>query len=152
MNEHVEISGPLPPVLLLVFLILMVVTHLAWPVFRIAAGWRWLGVGFLAAGVLINFWADREFRRAGTAVKPTEPSTSLVLRGPFSFSRNPMYLGLVAILVGAALMLGSALPWLFVPVFIWLVTSRFIVPEERKMQREFGQHYIDYKDQVRRWL
>lgn len=153
MTDRHAISGPVPPVLFLATLIGMVVLHLVVPLETLlSSGWHWLGAPLIAGGLALNVWADRQFKRAGTAVRPTEPSTSLVVTGPFAFSRNPMYLGMVCMLLGAAVALGSVTPWLLVPVFAWGVTVRFIAPEERKMESTFGDPYLAYKRKVRRWL
>jgi protein-S-isoprenylcysteine O-methyltransferase Ste14 len=85
-------------------------------------------------------------------VKPFEPSTSLVMAGPFAFSRNPMYLGMALVLAGIATALGSTTPWIVTPLFMWQVTRCFIVPEEHKLQATFGSRYLEYKAKVRRWL
>jgi protein-S-isoprenylcysteine O-methyltransferase Ste14 len=146
-------GGPLPPVLLLVAILLMFVLHRLFPVVQlIAAGWRLAGAVPVAAGLLLNLWTDQLFKSAGTAVKPFETSVSLVLQGPFLFSRNPMYLGMAMVLAGIAIGLGSATPWLVIPLFIWQLTVRYIVPEERKLEASFGSEYVDYMARVRRWV
>jgi len=129
-------GGPLPPVLFFAALALVVGLHLlvpvvqlfTWPL-RVAAG----GV-LLAAGIALNLWADSLFKRVGTSVKPFEPTTALIVGGPFAFSRHPMYLGMVLILIGSALALGSLSPWVVVPVFVSQITRRFIVAEEAKLR------------------
>jgi protein-S-isoprenylcysteine O-methyltransferase Ste14 len=75
-----------------------------------------------------------------------------VLDGPFRFSRNPMYLGMVTLLIGVAIGLGSATPWLVIPAFFFLISKRFIAAEERKMEVEFGAEYLSYRSKVRRWI
>jgi protein-S-isoprenylcysteine O-methyltransferase Ste14 len=114
---------------------------------RIAAG-----LPLLLAGAVLNVWADQLFKRAGTTVKPFEPSTALIVTGPFALTRHPMYLGMALALAGVALALGSATPWAVLPVFAWLITRRFIIPEERKMEATFGARYLEYAVKVRRWL
>jgi len=152
-NQYSASHGLLPPAFVLIAGLLMTGLHLVVPwVQLLAMPWRLLGVVPVAVGILLNIWADQLFKRARTAVKPFEPSTALVLAGPFHFSRNPMYLGMVLALVGIAIVLGSATPWLVVPLFVWLVTERFIIREERKLEATFGQQYYDYKVKVRRWV
>jgi protein-S-isoprenylcysteine O-methyltransferase Ste14 len=56
------------------------------------------------------------------------------------------------LLAGIAVGLGSATPWLVVPFFVWQVTQRFIIVEERKLETTFGHRYLDYKGKVRRWF
>lgn len=145
--------GLLPPALLLISILLMIGVHFVFPwvqLFRVP--WRLFGAVPVAFGMLLDIWADQLFKRAGTAVRPFEPSIALVLAGPFRFSRNPMYFGMVLVLAGIAIGLGSATPWLVVPLFVWLVTERFIVPEERMLEATFGQQYYEYKAKVRRWV
>jgi len=131
----------------------MIALHMLVPVVQLFTfPWRLLGAGPVVVGLVLNVWADRLFKRAGTAVKPFEPSVSLVLTGPFLFTRNPMYLGMVLLLTGIAVGLGSATPWLVIPVFVWQVTQRFIVAEERKLEVAFGHQYLEYKAKVRLWF
>jgi protein-S-isoprenylcysteine O-methyltransferase Ste14 len=105
------------------------------------------GIGFSAAGVL-------EFRRARTTLNPTKPeqASSLVSSGVFRITRNPMYVGLLCVLVAWAVFLASA--WaLLGPVAFVLYTDRFqIAPEERVLAKLFGSEYTDYQARVRRWL
>jgi protein-S-isoprenylcysteine O-methyltransferase Ste14 len=63
-----------------------------------------------------------------------------------------MYLGMVAIVLGAALVAGSTTPWLIVPVFWWVLATRFVAPEEAAMRRQFGEAYARYARRVPRWL
>lgn len=145
--------GPLPPAYFLGAILLMAGLHCFLPTAQlIASPWRFAGTVLIVAGVGLNVWTDLLFKRAGTAVKPFEPSSALVLEGPFRFSRNPMYLGMVLILAGIATGLGSFSPWLVVALFAWQITKRFIVPEERKLEGAFGYPYQAYRAKVRRWL
>ena len=106
----------------------------------------------IAAGVGLNLWADAQFKRASTTVKPFEPTTALIESGPFSFSRHPMYLGMLLIMSGIALILGSLSPWVIIPLFAWQLSRRFVDPEERKLEASFGERYREYKNRVRCWL
>ena len=77
---------------------------------------------------------------------------ALVVSGPFRFTRNPIYLGLCVVGVGAALLAGTWLMWL-VPVTIFLLDNFAIIPfEENSMERAYGDDYRAYKARVRRWL
>ena len=117
--------------------------------FRIAAAVTiaLVGVSFSLAGVI-------SFRRAGTTVNPMKPETtsSLVCSGIYRVSRNPMYVGLLFILVAWAVFLSSA--WaLLGPLAFVLYINRFqITPEERMLSAMFGAGYSAYKSSVRRWL
>ena len=94
------------------------------------------------------------FWRNKTTINPVdlESASALVTSGVFRFSRNPMYVGFTAMLVGWAVCLAA--PWALVgPVAFVLFTNRFqIIPEERVMRDKFGQAYDDYQAQVRRWI
>lgn len=100
---------------------------------------------------LLGFWA---FRRAKTTVSPVNPekASSLVTGGIYRYTRNPMYVGLTALLVSWAIRL--SVPWVFLgPVAFVLFTTRFqIIPEERVMSSKFGRGYDQYRNRVRRWL
>ncbi len=94
------------------------------------------------------------FRQARTTVNPMDPSkaTQLVTGGVFRISRNPMYLGLVLLLIGWGMWLHSASPWLMVVLFVVAMTHVQIIPEERALERLFGTPYIAYRGKVRRWI
>ncbi len=100
----------------------------------------------------MNVVADREFKRHQTTVKPFEPSSSLITTFPFSISRNPMYLGLSAMLLGIALLLGSVTALLPAAAFAVLMDRRFIRVEERMLAERFGDEWLHYRTRVRRWL
>jgi protein-S-isoprenylcysteine O-methyltransferase Ste14/predicted nucleotidyltransferase len=148
-----EAKRILPPTYFLAAAAAMGVLHLVAGALRLwGAPWRYLGMIPMAAGIVLNLWSDNLFKRAGTEVKPFRPSSALVVTGPYRFTRNPMYLGLVLILAGLAILLGSALPLAVPPLMLWLFTTRFITGEERDMERQFGTSYSDYRERVRRWL
>ena len=113
----------------------------------------WLGVALVAIGVAISVWASLLFRCEGTELNPTsEVNKSLVVRGPFRFTRNPMYLGLVIFTVGMALGVGS-LPMFVVPLLVFVTANWAHIPfEEAKMRRQFGTAFDHYMGQVRRWI
>lgn len=94
------------------------------------------------------------FHRAKTTVNPLKPETSatLVSTGVYAFTRNPMYLGMALVLVGWTAYLASV--WSLVgPVLFALYITRFqIIPEERVLDRLFGEPFAEYKKRVRRWL
>jgi protein-S-isoprenylcysteine O-methyltransferase Ste14 len=143
----------IPPLWLALAILLMIALHLLAPVARLVP-WPWslAGVVPILAGVGLAVWAERHFRWAGTEVRPFQPSSALVEAGPFRFSRNPMYLGMLLLLGGLWLLLGSLGPLLVLPAFWWLIRARFVLPEEAHMERHFGERYRDYRGRVRRWL
>lgn len=143
----------LPPAFLLLSILAMAALHFLAPVNRIVSlPWSLLGLVALACGFVINVVADRAFRRAGITVKPFEDSAALIRSGVYRFSRHPMYLGLVLIVVGIAILLGSLTPFFVIPAFVVLLDRRFIVAEERMLERRFGESWVEYKAGVRRWI
>ena len=142
-----------PPVYFLVALALMGFFHRAVPLAEfIDAPYRYAGAVISGLGLALILWAALLFRRAGTNIRPYLPSTALVVAGPYRFTRNPMYLGMSAILLGAAIFAGSITPFIVIPAFMALVQERFIVPEEEKLEATFGRGYLEYKSRVPRWL
>jgi protein-S-isoprenylcysteine O-methyltransferase Ste14 len=111
-----------------------------------------VGMIFVAIGFALAALSVRNFRRAGTSVVPGEPSTALVVVGPYQFTRNPIYIGLVLAYFGLAVMLTSV--WvllLLIPVL--LILQRGVVErEEIYLERRFGEAYRKYKSRVPRWL
>jgi len=142
-----------PPVLFLASLVLMGALHYLLPLVR-WLDWPWRGVGAvpLAGGLLMGLWAVGHFRRRDTTIIPFEQSSSLILEGPYRLSRNPIYLSMVLVLLGVWLLLGSLSPALVVLLFVWWISTRFIVKEEQYLETQFGRNYLEYKENVRRWV
>ena len=92
------------------------------------------------------------FRKAGTALLPFEEATALVTSGLNRYSRNPMYLGIVLMLVGVALATGSLPCYLASLAFFLIIDSVFCPYEEDKLEQAFGPTYSRYRGTVRRWL
>ena len=122
---------------------------------------RWLGSPWRAsaalpalAGIALVVAAAGRFRAARTTVNPLEPAkaSALVTGGVFRWSRNPMYLGLLLLLTGWALWLGSASPWLVLPPFAVFMTVVQIAAEEVALARVFGADYLAYRRTVSRWI
>jgi protein-S-isoprenylcysteine O-methyltransferase Ste14 len=144
-----------PPILALIATLLMAALNRWLPLARcVPAPWYRLGLFPIAAGVVIVTIAFMSFRRVRTTVNPLDPSkaTHLVTGGVFSISRNPMYLGLLLVLIGWALWLGTVGPWLTVPLFWLVITYGQILPEEQALTQPFGQRYAAYRRDVSRWL
>jgi protein-S-isoprenylcysteine O-methyltransferase Ste14 len=111
-----------------------------------------LGLALFAGGIALALWGSREFAAADTTILPTERTARLVESGPFRWSRNPMVLGLVVALAGAAFALGTPGPSLAPLVLALVLRFRFIANEERALEATLGAPYLDYKKRVRRWL
>lgn len=125
------------------------------PVIALPAGLRGtLAALLVAAGLAIALAGVREFRRARTTVHPLRPerASALVDGGIYRITRNPMYLGMLAVLLGWAAWLAA--PWaLLGPAAFVAFIGRFqIAPEERALRQLFGAAYAAYTQRVRRWL
>jgi protein-S-isoprenylcysteine O-methyltransferase Ste14 len=113
----------------------------------IAAGCSVIGLGLAAAGVV-------SFRRARTTVSPWNPdrAAALVTTGIYARTRNPMYLGLLFLLLGWNFVLANALAGMVLPLFALFLHRFQVVPEERALAARFGEEYAAYRERVQRWV
>ena len=111
------------------------------------------GVGIIAVGLALSAWGRLTFAAARAEIKPFAVSNPrLVTHGPFRFTRNPMYLGITIIGIGAAVAAGTLWMWA-VPIVLFALDHFVIIPfEERNMERQFGAAFRDYCAEVRRWI
>jgi protein-S-isoprenylcysteine O-methyltransferase Ste14 len=113
----------------------------------------WIGGAMVAAAILaLGLWPVVLFRRSGQSENPWKPTSSIVERGPYRFTRNPMYLQMVLVCVGVAILLMNWWILLLTPVGAWVLQRLAIVPEEAYLERKFGEAYVAYKRRVRRWF
>ncbi len=112
-----------------------------------------LAILFSAAGIAVAAWGRFIFASEDTEIMPTSASNKkLVTRGPFRFTRNPMYFGLVLLSLGIAFAFG-ALAFFLVPVGLFVICNNGFIPfEEAKMHRQFCEEYGAYLSRVRRWI
>ena len=112
-----------------------------------------LGIVLVVSGIALAVSAFVRFRSEGTEIDPVSVSNkSLVINGPYRFTRNPMYLSLVVLSLGIAFIAG-AWPMFVVPVLVFAVAAGMHIPlEEEKMRRQFGAAYDAYVVEVRRWI
>ena len=111
-----------------------------------------LGWVLVVAGVVLVASAFHAFIRAKTAIVPVKPATTIVAAGPYRFTRNPMYLALAVVYLGAALLVNSFWTLLLLPVAILCIQLYVIPKEERYLEAKFGDEYGAYKRRVRRWV
>jgi protein-S-isoprenylcysteine O-methyltransferase Ste14 len=116
-------------------------------------GWRILvGCGLVLLFAGWNGWALWLFAQHGTGLLPGQATSSMIESGPYRLSRNPLYVGLLALHLGIALLVPSAWAIALFPVAVLLVWWGAIRPEERFLHERFGATYDDYARRVRRWL
>jgi protein-S-isoprenylcysteine O-methyltransferase Ste14 len=146
--------GPaLPPLYLFTSLAVMVLLHFFLPVYEITPyPLNAIGLIPLALGIILNLAADNALKKHDTTVKPFEESTRLITTGVYKYSRNPMYLGMILIMIGVALLMGSLTPYIIVAVFIVAIEQVFIRAEESTLHEKFGHDWTAYREKVRRWL
>lgn len=113
---------------------------------------QWLGLGFAALGFILGVLALIEFRRVRAAVDPKKPTKSFVTSGIYRYTRNPIYLGFVLMLIGLPLSMGIYWGVVLVWSLITFMNNMIIKHEETYLEKEFKDQYISYKSYVRRWL
>lgn len=136
-----------------ILLALPILFHYLLPVkMIIARPYSYLGAAVMLLGLALATWASTLFRKAGTGFQLRGGGTALVTSGPYRFSRNPMYLGMLIWLLGLAILLGSLSVFLF-PVLFFLLANFLVIPlEEKGLAETLGTRFADYKRRVRRWL
>jgi protein-S-isoprenylcysteine O-methyltransferase Ste14 len=128
-----------------------------WPIqtwFDLPAPLRyWIGGAIVVGSVLgLGLWSVVLFRRSGQSENPWKPTSKIVERGPYRVTRNPMYLQMVLVCIGIAVILMNVWILLLTPVCAWVLQRYAIVAEEAYLEKKFGDAYRSYKDRVRRWI
>jgi protein-S-isoprenylcysteine O-methyltransferase Ste14 len=111
-----------------------------------------LGGALVVAFVVWNGWSLWLFARHQTGLLPGQETSTMIERGPYRLSRNPLYVGLLALYLGLALLGPTFWGLVLLPAAVLLVLWGAILPEERFLQARFGAAYDDYRRRVRRWL
>lgn len=153
MCDALELKIP-PVALVFLFGALMWLVSIT-SAFTVALPWRsTFALIFFTVGFAIALAGVLAFRRAKTTVHPLklEATTTMVISGVNRFTRNPMYLGFLFILVGWAIYLSNLLAFPFLPLFVWYITRSQILPEERALAAKFSHAFTAYESSVRRWL
>ena len=114
--------------------------------------WSDLVGGLLVGGgIVLTLLAAAEFRRHRTTIVPHREPERLIQSGIFARSRNPIYLGDALILAGLILKWDAVLSLPLVPIFVWAIEKRFILPEEDRLRRKFRVDFSRYCEKTRRW-
>lgn len=138
---------------LLLSILSMIILHLVFPGFVFACFSLFLfGLSLFGLGVILIGWAKKLFTNAGTPIRPFEESSTLVVWGPYRYSRNPIYIGMFLILLGVGIALGSITPFLLLPIFFLIIRQKFVLKEEQFLVQRFGTDYVQYCAKVKRWL
>ena len=141
-----------PPVVFLFAILLGIALNHAWPLRFVPSTFRLLGPFVALCAVVLFVLSVREFRAAGTSVRGTEHTAAIVATGPYRFSRNPIYLSFILLVLGLAVWLDDLwLVFTLVPA-IGVIAVMVIPREERFLEQNFQDQYSRYKATVHRWL
>ena len=150
--DHAGVRVP-PPLIYVVLFGLGLLLHQLVPVtFLPIFPARVAALIFLGCGLILDIWSVGLFRRAHTNVMPVQPTTALVIAGPYRLTRNPIYLGFLCAYIGAALWFGVVWALVLVPLVVLTVQRLAISKEERYLEQKFGDAYRQYRAHVRRWI
>jgi protein-S-isoprenylcysteine O-methyltransferase Ste14 len=111
-----------------------------------------IGMSLVVAGFALGAFAMSRMLQAHTSPDPHRPTTTLITDGPYRLSRNPIYLGFMAIYLGFTVFAGTLWGVLLSPFLIWTITRAVIRPEEAYLRIRFDSVYLQYQSRVRRWL
>lgn len=106
----------------------------------------------VGGGLILMLLAVQQMRQAHTTFFPHEEASVLVTGGIFQRTRNPIYLGDVMVLAGMILYWDAVLALPLVPILLWVLERRFVIPEEDRLRRKFRTQYAAYSRKTRRWL
>lgn len=155
LPDHADVRI-VPPLVYLAALVLGFLLQWRWPVPLAreegVAVFLGIGIALFVVGVWLVAQALRGFRAANTSPVPVRPTTALVLRGPYRYTRNPMYLGMLLVSAGITLAANALWPLLFLPIVIGVINRKVILREEKYLSRKFGGEYEVYKRRTRRWI
>jgi protein-S-isoprenylcysteine O-methyltransferase Ste14 len=142
-----------PPILMLIHIIIALLLGkvISLPV-NVSSVVRDVGLGLAGLGFLIGILAFNEFRKARTTLDPHGSVKNIVSSGVYRFTRNPIYLGMVCMLIGFPLAFGNVWGIPLVGAFIPLMNKLVIEHEEAYLEKKFGETYTSFKSRVRRWL
>jgi protein-S-isoprenylcysteine O-methyltransferase Ste14 len=141
-----------PPLLAAALVAATLVLHFILPEQRTVGWYQVIGLLVVAAGVGVSCFAAAIFQARETTRNPYGEPTTLVAQAPYSWTRNPMYLGVATALFGLAIFF-SSIAMLLAPAVFYAVIDRMVIPrEEETLERLFGNDYVAYKNRVRRWI
>jgi protein-S-isoprenylcysteine O-methyltransferase Ste14 len=113
---------------------------------------RWIGATVFVLALALFAWAIVTVTRAGSNVPTNRPTTTIVASGPYRFTRNPIYLGMVLALIGLAIAFDILWLLLMLVPFALVIRYGVVAREEAYLERRFGDVYRGYRSRVRRWL
>jgi protein-S-isoprenylcysteine O-methyltransferase Ste14 len=150
--DHAGVVAP-PPLIYAGTLAVGLIAHFFTPLPFLPNGLNLiLGALLVILGLALAFAAIGAMRQANTPLDPWEPVRAIVSNGPFRFTRNPIYVSFALIYLGVTCALNSLAALMFFPIALLVIHFGVIAREEKYLERKFGDEYLQYKTQVRRWL
>ncbi|MGR6873657.1 methyltransferase family protein [Pseudomonas sp. HK3] len=144
----------LPPILFVIFVVLMVAV--CWGMgsqHNVAYPYNLIGLVFIVVGLRLAMAGKKLFKGLGTNIMTFEKPDVLVTEGVYKYSRNPMYLGFVIALLGFSFLMGASISSFVLTGLFFIITDRWYIGfEEQAMTSKFGSEYKEYCYSVRRWL
>jgi protein-S-isoprenylcysteine O-methyltransferase Ste14 len=152
-KDHADVKIH-PPILTLIFIVIAYVAKWTIPHVPFAVPNVLRNIGFVSVvtGFLLGVAAFLEFRKARTTIDPHGSVSSVITSGIYRFTRNPIYLGFLLMVIGLPLNSGSYWGVVVAPLFVVSMNRLVIKHEEAYLEKKFGDVYIGYKSRVRRWL
>lgn len=152
-SEGVKLLVP-PPLFAIVPLIVGLVIHFIFPWGFLPAGGIQFAIGLPLSiiGASLMVTAGMTLVRAKTDSTFSRPTTAIVTHGLYGRSRNPIFLSVIVLYIGIAAAFNALWPVLFLPLVVILILFGAILPEERYLEKNFGEEWLKYKSRVRRWL
>ena len=139
-----------PPVILLASIVLQIILLFSFPISVDLSSL--LGLILILSGISLVFVSFRFMRKMKTTFIPDGTPEVLISSGPFRFSRNPIYLGMLTILVGVAFLMSSLSAIIIAFVFGIIINFTWIAHEEKKLHELFSEDWENYSSKVRRWI
>ena len=142
-----------PPIIALFLIIISIILHYTYPIQIIfTLPYNLFGLTGIIIGLWISLKGKNTFNKLGAPVIPGTKPILIVKKGLYNYTRNPMYLGFILFLIGLAIIIGSISAFIS-PILFFIIINFFFIPfEERLMQRNFKNDFLEYKKQVRRWF
>lgn len=154
MTDHPSVNKNIQPSVAAIFFI-AIAYLLKWALplqYAVPIPLRNAGFGLVIVGFLFGVTALIEFKKAGTTSNPRGSAGALVTTGVYRFTRNPIYLGFLFMVIGLPLSANTYWGFIISPLFIIAINKLVIEREENYLEKKFGKAYADYKSRARRWV
>jgi protein-S-isoprenylcysteine O-methyltransferase Ste14 len=153
-KDHPEISPYIhPPIVALFYIIVAYLLGVFIPLPLVVPSLiKNLGLGLILIGLFLGFAAFSQFSKAKTTLDPHGSVNQVVTSGIYRFTRNPIYLGFLCMVIGFSLYSKNYWGILIAPLFVFTLNRLVIEKEEAYLEEKFKEQYTDYKSRVRRWL